>query len=431
MLGVLFVILIGLGIGYYVFTLDRIPPKITLEDRKYIGINDNELRVSVKDNKSFLKQVDIEIFQGNREKKIPLELGKDSYYIDYKLDPKKLGFNDGKITIVVRAVDKSINNFLRGNVSKVERTYILDTSPPTILMKTYRHYLQVGGSGVAGFSVSEPVAKAGVEVYNYFFPAYKFGKDYLVFFAIPYDVPQKDLTVWVVAKDLAGNIKKIPLPCYIRKSKFKHSRINISDKFLNTKMVQFQDRFKGLSPLEIFLKVNNEVRKENREKLKEIGLDTEKKILFKGAFLRMPNAARMASFGDKRTYFYKGKKIDQQTHLGIDLASVSRAKVIAANFGRVVYAGWYGIYGNAVIIDHGYGVQSLYGHLSLIKVKKGDFVKKGQVIGLSGATGLAGGDHLHFGMLISGIPVNPVEWWDPKWMKNNIFYNLKQIRGGN
>ncbi len=75
-------------------------------------------------------------------------------------------------------------------------------------MKTYRHYLQVGGSGVAGFSVSEPVAKAGVEVYNYFFPAYKFGKDYLVFFAIPYDVPQKDLTVWVVAKDLAGNIKK-------------------------------------------------------------------------------------------------------------------------------------------------------------------------------------------------------------------------------
>ena len=429
--GFLLGILIILAVGYYYLILDRVPPKIMLENRKYIGANNKIIKISVKDNKSLLKQVGIKISQGKREKTISLKIGENSSHIDYELDPKKLGFSDGEIKLIVWASDKSINNFFQGNVAKIKKTYILDTSPPNIFMKTYRHYLKIGGSGVCGFSVSEPIKRAGAEVSKYFFPAYRYKKNYLVFFAIPYDVDPKNLTVWVVAEDFAGNKKKIPLRCYIKRTKFRHSKINISDKFLNTKMVQFENKFKGLSPLEIFLKVNKELRKENRDRLRKIGLNTEKKILFKGAFLRMPNAARMASFGDKRSYFYHGKKIDTETHLGVDLASVARDKVIAANFGKVVYAGWYGIYGNAVIIDHGYGVQSLYGHLSLIRVKKGDFVKKGQVIGLSGATGLAGGDHLHFGILISGIPVDPVEWWDPKWMKNNIYYNLKQMEGDN
>ncbi|WP_461833602.1 M23 family metallopeptidase [Desulfothermus sp.] len=424
-------VFIILGAGYYYLILDRVPPKIMLEDRKYIGADNEIIKISVKDNNSLLKQVSIKISQGKREKTISLKIGENSSHIDYELDPKKLGFNDGEIKLIVWALDKSKNNFFQGNVAQIRKIYILDTSPPNIFMKTFRHYLKIGGSGVCGFSVSEPIKRAGVEVAKYFFPAYRYKKNYLVFFAIPYDVDPKNLTVWVVAEDFAGNKKKIPLRCYIKRTRFRHSKINISDRFLNTKMIQFENKFKGLSPLEIFLKVNKELRKENRDRLKYIGLNTEKKILFKGAFLRMPNAARMASFGDKRSYFYHGKKIDTETHLGVDLASVARDKVIAANFGKVVYAGWYGIYGNAVIIDHGYGVQSLYGHLSLIKVKKGDFVQKGQVIGLSGATGLAGGDHLHFGILISGIPVDPVEWWDPRWMKNNIYYNLKQMEGDN
>lgn len=425
----LLVLLIILGGGYYYFILDRVPPKIVLENRKYIGGDNRIIKINVKDRKSLLKKVDIKVFQGKRQKTISLKIEKNSFSIDYELDPKRLGFSDGKIELVVLASDKSINNFFQGNVAKIRKIYILDTSSPNIFMKTFRHYLKIGGSGLCGFSVSEPIKRAGIEVSKYFFPAYKYKKNYIVFFAIPYNVDSNNLNVWVVAEDLAGNKKKIPFRCYIKKTRFRHSKINISDRFLNTKMVQFEDKFKGLSPMEIFLKVNKELRKKNRDMLRKIGLNTEKKILFKGAFLRMPNAARMASFGDRRTYFYHGKKIDTETHLGIDLASVAKDKVIAANYGRVVYADWFGIYGNAVIIDHGYGVQSLYGHLSLIRVKKGDFVQKGQVIGLSGATGLAGGDHLHFGILISGIPVDPVEWWDPKWMKNNIYYNLKQLEG--
>jgi murein DD-endopeptidase MepM/ murein hydrolase activator NlpD len=260
-----------------------------------------------------------------------------------------------------------------------------------------------------------------------FFPAYPYGKFYCCFFAIPYDVNPKNIIPWVIAVDLAGNKMRIPLKCYIKKRQFLHSRIEISDDFLQQKMVQFENDFKGLTPLEIFLKVNRELRRKNRRKLKEFGLNTEKKIMFKGAFLRQPRSARRESFGTRRIYIYHGKEIDEQTHLGVDLASVARDQVLASNFGKVLFAGWYGIYGNAVIIDHGYGVQSLYGHLSFIKVKSGDFVKKGQIIGNTGATGLAGGDHLHFGILISGVPVDPVEWWDKNWVKNNIMYNLKQL----
>jgi len=99
--------------------------------------------------------------------------------------------------------------------------------------------------------------------------------------------------------------------------------------------------------------------------------------------------------------------------------------VVAANDGRVVHAGNLGIYGNCVVVDHGYALQSIYAHLSAIDVKPGDAVKKGQPMGASGATGLAGGDHLHFSMQLDGAPVNPVEWWDEHWIQDHILSRLK------
>ena len=87
------------------------------------------------------------------------------------------------------------------------------------------------------------------------------------------------------------------------------------------------------------------------------------------------------------------------------------APVQASNAGRIVLADFLGIYGNCVIVDHGLGLQSLYAHLSSIGVKVGDTVTQGQELGRSGTTGLAGGDHLHFTMLLGGHAVTPVDWW--------------------
>jgi murein DD-endopeptidase MepM/ murein hydrolase activator NlpD len=128
----------------------------------------------------------------------------------------------------------------------------------------------------------------------------------------------------------------------------------------------------------------------------------------------------MARFGDKRTYIYQGRQVDQQVHLGEDLASLERSPVPAGNRGVVVLAEPLGIYGQTVILDHGLGVFSQYSHLSQIDVKNGDQVDKGAVVGRTGATGLAGGDHLHFSMILQGEFVDPVEWWDPHWHKDQL-----------
>ena len=87
-------------------------------------------------------------------------------------------------------------------------------------------------------------------------------------------------------------------------------------------------------------------------------------------------------------------------------------------------ARYFGIYGNTVVIDHGYGLMSLYGHLSSIAVEPGQQVDRAQQIGRSGATGLAGGDHLHFTMLLQGLPVNPREWWDAHWLHDRLKLKL-------
>lgn len=110
--------------------------------------------------------------------------------------------------------------------------------------------------------------------------------------------------------------------------------------------------------------------------------------------------------------------------MGYDLASVKRAPVEASNRGWVVLARFFGIYGNAVVIDHGYGLMTLYGHLSSIEVEPGQEVNRGQVIGRSGETGLAGGDHLHFTVLLQGQPVDPIEWFDAKWIRDRLVLKL-------
>jgi murein DD-endopeptidase MepM/ murein hydrolase activator NlpD len=128
----------------------------------------------------------------------------------------------------------------------------------------------------------------------------------------------------------------------------------------------------------------------------------------------------MSAFADQRTYVYQGKDVDAQTHLGFDLAVVARTPVPAANRGVVLLARYFGIYGNTVVVDHGLGLATLYSHLSSIDVAEGRAVEQGTILGHTGATGLAGGDHLHFTTLVRGLQVNPVEWWDGAWIRDRV-----------
>ena len=176
--------------------------------------------------------------------------------------------------------------------------------------------------------------------------------------------------------------------------------------------------------------LNGELRRKNAEKIASYSKQSSPEMLWNGiVFHPFTNSAVEAAFADQRTYVYGGKDVDRQTHLGFDLARVVNSPVVAANRGKVVHASPLGIYGNCVIVDHGMGVQSLYGHLSSFAVKVGDAVEKEQELGKSGMTGLAGGDHLHFTMLVNGQMVNPVEWWDQHWIQDRILRKLRAASG--
>jgi murein DD-endopeptidase MepM/ murein hydrolase activator NlpD len=208
----------------------------------------------------------------------------------------------------------------------------------------------------------------------------------------------------------------------LKKQNFKHDQINISDNFLNLKIPEFAQAYPQLSGslVEQFVYVNSRIRNENYEAIVAATANPSPIRLWEGPFERMARSSRMAGFAEYRTYYYNNEEIDKQVHLGIDLASTKRAEVHAANRGNVVFADYLGIYGNTIILDHGQGLFSLYSHLSEIGVATGELKEKGAVIGLSGATGMAGGDHLHFSILINGIFVTPVEWWDQQWVRLNI-----------
>ncbi len=172
--------------------------------------------------------------------------------------------------------------------------------------------------------------------------------------------------------------------------------------------------------LEAYLVVNRKIRAQNNAAIKKVTSAPSPVRMWSGPFIQLRNSKRTAGFADHRIYIYQGKEIDRQVHMGLDLASLAQAEVPAANRGRVVMAKYLGIYGNCVILDHGQGLYTLYGHLTSISVEKDQEVDKGQIIGTTGISGLAGGDHLHYAVICNGTFVDPVEWYDPRWIRNNI-----------
>jgi len=336
------------------------------------------------------------------------------------------------LRLVVR--DYSWRDWWNGNKTYAEKPVVIDTRAPGIEVFTSAHNINQGGAGLVVYRTSETCSQSGVQVGNKFFPGHAgYFKDpnlYLAFFALGYE-QGRDTAIHLTAADLAGNPGKSGFNYYIRRKKFRKDRINISDGFLKKKLPDFDSELpwdSKMSAVDRFLLVNRGLRQANYQKIVEVCRNTANKLHWRGVFLRLPNSANRARYADHRTYFYKKKEIDRQVHMGIDLASLANSPVPAANSGVVVFAEPLGIYGGTVIIDHGFGLFSMYSHLSFTAVKAGDQVSRGGILGRTGSTGMAGGDHLHFSMLINGTFVNPVEWWDKKWIENNVQSKIEQVK---
>jgi len=249
-------------------------------------------------------------------------------------------------------------------------------------------------------------------------------------FAHPYSVPASAKAV-LVATDKAGNTREMPLAYELKNVHYRKSTIALTDSFLQAKvapLVKDAEARQGAAK-DVFLAVNKRLRKENEDKITAITGKSSAAILWNGAFTQLSNSKVEANFADQRTYTYQNQPIDTAYHLGYDLSVTKRYPVEAANSGRVAFADDLGIYGNTIILDHGLGLFTLYSHLSAIDVKDGESIKQKQVLGRTGETGLAGGDHLHYGVYLHGVAVLPVEWWDAKWIADNIQPKLEGRSG--
>jgi murein DD-endopeptidase MepM/ murein hydrolase activator NlpD len=332
---------------------------------------------------------------------------------------------------------------LRTVESSATRDLQVRLDPPRVAVTSIHHFINLGGAEFVVLRATPEDVDAGVRVGDTEYRAYPGSAVGLAdpalrvaFFALKHD-QDVNARMSAFARDAAGNEATTPLEHQPTNKKFLQSRIPIDQRFLDRVVPAIASNTPDLkvdtsSPeglLKGFLTINGDLRKKNGETITALAAKSQPKMLWTEAFAQMGNSQVESRFADRRTYYFEDKEIDKQVHLGFDLASVQQAPVHASNAGVVVYADFLGIYGNCVIVDHGLGVQSLYAHLSTIGSKVGDTVTKGQELGRTGATGLAGGDHLHFTILLQGVPVNPVEWWDQHWMDDRVIRKIKDAGG--
>ena len=327
---------------------------------------------------------------------------------------------EGKAKLIVEATS---NDLLR-KTGRAQRDVMIVTQPPSISVDSEQHYLYLGMADLATFNVSGSWTEAGIRVGDQTFRAWPMpgGKPGLFsLYAFAWNMPT-DTVPLVYASNGAGNAVTSPLVIVFPKKeqpKYTVHDLQVSDAFMQ-KVINELDPSGTGDPVARFVKINGEMRRANNKTLSDLRLKTADKFLWSKPFIRQPHSQAEANFADLRNYIYQDKKIDQQVHLGYDLAVTQHVGVEASNDGTVVYAEPLGIYGNCIVVDHGYGLQTIYGHLSRIDVHEGDAVKQGQVMGLSGQTGMAGGDHIHFAMQLDGVQIDPKEWWDAHWIKDHI-----------
>jgi len=438
------IVVVGSG-GWLLWTkFEGRGPDIRLDLEKQVLGEVTEVSGTIQDNRSGVRKLWVGLIQDGEETLLFEEtfakaetkpgMPEKPVPFNFSIDAQKLGLTDGDAVLRLAAWDNSWRDWWKGNRTYIEKEIVFDTQPPGLAVLSRQHNVSSGGAGLVIYRLSESCDKSGVYVGEEFFPGHSGYFDdeaiYVALFALRYD-QGKGTNIYVKAVDAAGNASQSGFYHFIREKRFNKDVLAISDRFLEWKMPEFASSMEELqdpSLIDQFLYVNQTLRKKNNQRILSVGQDTENKFFWQGAFGRLPNSARRASFADHRVYQHNGAVIDRAVHMGIDLASVQHAPVPAANAGKVAFAGEIGIYGNTIMIDHGFGLFSVYSHLSRLSVGTGDVVAKNEIIGNTGITGLAGGDHLHFGMFIDHVYVNPTEWWDADWIKNNITAKLENIK---
>ncbi len=399
-----------------------------------------------------LSRIVVELVQGERVKQIAERRHEPRPFWAFwgpKVASDEIGFEVGSETVpeleegsaIVRVTAERAATWLRHPPPAVRELELpVRLTPPKIRVTSSQVYLAQGGSSAVVYRVGPTAARDGVRVASpsaggerteHWFPGYPLpggaAEERFALFGAPHDLEDATGIRLLAADDVGNEVEVAFLDRYQRKP-LSTDTIRLSERFMARVVPAILERTREVSEqeslLDSYLAINRDLRQINTRALFELAARSTPRFLWNQPFRQLPNTRSMALFADRRTYLYEGEEVDQQDHLGFDLASVRRAPVLAANRGSVLMSEYFGIYGNTVVLDHGFGLMTLYAHLSSLEVEPGQEVDRGDRLGATGETGLAGGDHLHFSVLLHGLQVNPLEWWDPRWIKNRIAHQL-------
>jgi len=429
----LIILLIILG-GAYIYLTPA------FEQNKPIIKSDNNIHWNLK---SKIK-INIEDESGIKYYKITFKDGQKDIVLNQKvfsnieknitieISPPKLDmfYKGTHTTLEIEVVDNSKWNLLEGN--KIIKTIDvkIDTKKPRANVLSNSRYIQRGGSGVVVVEVSDENLKDAYITFNdekrFELTPYHKKNYYVALIAWPIDIEEFN-KVNLIALDKANNKTITKIPFYIQKKKIKIDNIQLSEKFINNISSSVLEQSFETVPQtakEIFLYSNTVLREKNIETIEKTARKAMNNDIVKSfkinAFKRLRGSKTVAGYAERRHYFLNDEKINEAWHLGIDWASVKKASIKTSNSGKVIFNSYLGLYGNSIIIDHGMGLSSLYAHTSTQNVEVGDVVKRKQKIAQTGSTGAVFGDHLHFGILVQGVEVNPIEWMDKYWIKVRI-----------
>jgi len=438
-LGFIFLVLVG-GVAF-VFnssSFEREAPKIVLPKEIEWNLKD-PISVHIEDT-SGIRSTRASLSDG--EKSVVLdtkEFKSPAKAVDLNISFPKTGFGANKkvFELSIEATDNSKWNFFAGNSVNAKSVIKVDTRRPDVNIIGSSYKIMKGGAAVVIFKAQDEAMKSLYVETNFgkkFYPTPFFKEGYYITL-VAWPTNSENFTASVVAIDRAGNLTRAHVPYFLQDKKYKTSTIALEDRFLDGKIsdliAEMAPERSSLTKLEKFKFVNEDMRKGNEVNILKAtsGVPLEPILGFTlKPFYPLRNGKVVASFGDHRYYEYDKQPTSESYHLGLDLASNAQATIVSSNDGVVVFARENGIYGNNIIISHGLGVYSLYGHCSSYMVKEGDVVKAGDPIAKTGFTGLALGDHLHFGTYVQGVDVRPEEWMDEVWLKESIFNVIESAK---
>ena len=437
-LWIFILILIAAAAGFVYFSpmFEKEPPKIEILTNGYTNLQ-KPIKIIITDN-SGIKSYEVELRAGNFDE-IIAKSAEPNMGKKVVLNLKLPNIDAKQLHLSVVATDTSKWHFFRGNSARRDVVLVVDKTAPDAEVINNSYAIGRGGSAAAVVKVNDENLKEKYILVNnkYRFNLTPFVKKgyYAALIAWPYN--ETEFNAELIAVDKAGNESQVHIPYYWKTKgiyRLKNKKIKITDGFIENvaKRVLIKSGLKVPNdPVETFKVMNEKLRKMNEKELFNLTRNIyESKInsFYINRFNPLPGSALQAGFMELRHYYYKGREISRAVHKGMDLAKIKHAKVYASNTGTVIATKYIGIYGNTMVVYHKLGLYTTYSHLSQLNAKKGERVRRGQVIARTGSTGGVFGDHLHFGVYIQGYPVQPREWMDSRWIRLNIIKVIKDAK---